>query len=53
MSDDPDADGYEIRSPNHQDRLFHEHLRDEFWLVGGDYYLFIMNENLCNNLCKN
>jgi hypothetical protein len=31
LSDDPDADGLAIRSPNWYDRRFYEELSDEFW----------------------
>lgn len=42
MSDDPDADGVVIRSPIHQDRLFYTNLSDEFWVVGGDYFILLL-----------
>ena len=32
MSDDPDADGVQVRSPHWHDRIFFENLSDEFWL---------------------
>ena len=37
LNRDPDADGYELRSPNWHDRIFHEELSDEFWLRSGNY----------------
>lgn len=42
MSNDPDEDGVEIRSPMRHDRLFYTNLSDEFWTRGGDYLKMIM-----------
>jgi hypothetical protein len=39
MSDDPDADGVQVRSPHWHDRVFFENLSDEFWLNRGDYLI--------------
>src|SRR3989337_850979 len=39
MSDDPDADGVQVRSPHWHDRIFFENLSDEFWLNRGDYLI--------------
>lgn len=39
MSDDPDADGVQVRSPHWHDRVFFDNLSDEFWLNRGDYLI--------------
>ena len=39
MSDDPDADGVQVRSPHWHDRIFFKNLSDEFWLNRGDYLI--------------
>jgi hypothetical protein len=31
LSENPDEEGYEIRSPNWHDRIFYDELSDEFW----------------------
>lgn len=40
LSDNPDGDGYVIKSPNWHDRMFYDELSDEFWEHTGKYLIY-------------
>ena|SRR5215475_3620031 len=36
LSENPDEEGYQIKSPNWHDRMFYDELSDEFWCRTGN-----------------